>query len=49
MEYPYQLSVLFTENEMKAIEQAADDHNMSKCEVIRLCIDNGLEIKREKA
>ena len=48
MEYPYQLSVLFTEKEMKAIDKAAKEHNVSKTEVVRLAVDSGLCVKREK-
>ena len=45
MEYPYQLSVLFTEKEMKAIDKAAKEHNVSKTEVVRLAVDSGLSVK----
>ena len=48
MEYPYQLSVLFTEKEMKAIDKAAKEHHVSKTEVVRLAVDSGLSVKREK-
>lgn len=46
MEYPYQLSVLFTEKEMKAIDKAAKEHHVSKTEVVRLAVDSGLCVKR---
>jgi len=49
MEYPYQLSVLLTEKEMKAIDKVAKEHHVSKTEVVRLAIDSGLCVKREKA
>lgn len=49
MKYQYQLSVLFTEEEMEAIDKVSREHKVSKTEVVRLAIDSGLNVKREKA